>query len=101
MANTNCSWSEQKAISAHRQQASGFLPLLEKQGTHSKKPDVVREHILKCYPNLKKLELFARSKYPGFDSWGNEIERDLELNIAPQPMKAEDEPENEQLFKNV
>jgi hypothetical protein len=31
------------------------------------------------YPNLTKLELFARHKRPGWDAWGNQIECDIAL----------------------
>ena len=40
---------------------------------HSKKPDEIRELISKWYPKHKKIELFAREKHTGWDSWGNEI----------------------------
>ena len=73
----------------------------EARGKHSKKPDLVRDHLIKCYPSFKKLELFCRSKYPGFDNWGNEIENDLELNVVPQPANMASQVENEELFKNV
>lgn len=40
---------------------------------HSRKPDAVQERIETMYPNAKKLEMFARRKRPGWDSWGNEL----------------------------
>jgi len=40
---------------------------------HSKKPVEFYEAIEKMYPNLKKVELFARNKRSGWDSWGNEV----------------------------
>lgn len=40
---------------------------------HSKKPDVVYDIIEKMYPNGKYVELFARNKRDGWESWGNEI----------------------------
>lgn len=40
---------------------------------HSRKPDIVRKNIELMYPNLKKIEVFAREKFEGWDSWGNEI----------------------------
>ena len=39
---------------------------------HSKKPDLAYEIIESMYPDYKKLELFARNKREGWDSWGNE-----------------------------
>lgn len=40
---------------------------------HSKKPDQVRLLIQKMFPNRKYLELFAREKTDGWESWGNEL----------------------------
>ncbi len=45
---------------------------------HSKKPDFFYELIENTSPGLK-LEMFARNKRDGWDSWGNEIENDIEL----------------------
>jgi site-specific DNA-methyltransferase (adenine-specific) len=41
--------------------------------THSKKPDIVREKIIELMGDLSRIELFARQKAVGWDSWGNEI----------------------------
>ena len=40
---------------------------------HSKKPDVIREKIVELCGDLPRIELFARNKYKGWDSWGNEL----------------------------
>jgi N6-adenosine-specific RNA methylase IME4 len=40
---------------------------------HSRKPDAVHERIDQMYPGMRKIELFARRPYPGWDVWGNEI----------------------------
>ncbi len=45
-----------------------------RQPEHSQKPDVFYEIIEKMYPNARRIELFARRKREGWDSWGNEIE---------------------------
>jgi len=45
----------------------------ETRTVHSKKPDCVREWIDKAFPNLTKIELFARQKTEGWDVWGNEV----------------------------
>ncbi len=42
--------------------------------THSKKPDVVRENIIKMFPTQKRIELFAREKVNKWHSWGMEVE---------------------------
>jgi N6-adenosine-specific RNA methylase IME4 len=39
---------------------------------HSEKPDVFAEHIERVFPNVPKLEMFARKGRPGWDVWGNE-----------------------------
>jgi N6-adenosine-specific RNA methylase IME4 len=40
---------------------------------HSRKPDEARELIERMYPNLPKIELFARERHEGWDVWGNEV----------------------------
>ena len=40
---------------------------------HSKKPDITKERIVKLVGELPRIELFARQKTDGWDSWGNEI----------------------------
>jgi N6-adenosine-specific RNA methylase IME4 len=39
---------------------------------HSKKPEKVHATIERMYPELAKLELFARAKRDGWDVWGNQ-----------------------------
>lgn len=50
----------QQLISVHR-------------GEHSEKPEVVIDGITKMFPSQKKIELFARKNYVGWDNWGLEI----------------------------
>lgn len=45
----------------------------EKVQRHSQKPEISYEIINRLYPDLKKLELYARSEHEGFDVWGNEV----------------------------
>lgn len=42
------------------------------RGRHSEKPAVFYELIEGYFPNLPKIELFARSQREGWDCWGNE-----------------------------
>lgn len=45
----------------------------EKVTKHSKKPEIAYEIIERLYPNLKKLEMYARNTRPGWDCFGNEV----------------------------
>lgn len=40
---------------------------------HSRKPDVVRDNIVKVCGDLPRIELFARQEAEGWDCWGNEL----------------------------
>lgn len=40
---------------------------------HSQKPDISFEIINRLYPELKKLEMYARLEREGYDCWGNEV----------------------------
>lgn len=56
---------------------------------HSKKPSYVRDKISEWYPDQSRVELFARpdrqlnlegkNTFDGWDTWGNEVESDVEL----------------------
>ena len=40
---------------------------------HSRKPDCVRDRIVQLCGDLPRIELFARQRVDGWDSWGDEI----------------------------
>lgn len=46
-------------------------PIME----HSKKPDIVRDEIVKLCGDLPRIELFSRQTVPGWDAWGNEVDK--------------------------
>jgi N6-adenosine-specific RNA methylase IME4 len=39
---------------------------------HSRKPDIIRDKIIKLCGDLPKIELFARTNIYGWDTWGND-----------------------------
>ncbi len=41
---------------------------------HSKKPDLVASYIRRCFPEAKRIELFARGPREGWEVWGYEAE---------------------------
>ena len=45
----------------------------EKVKKHSQKPEISFEIINRLYPDLRKLEMYARSERAGYDCWGNEV----------------------------
>jgi len=46
---------------------------------HSKKPDIVRDKIVQLCGDMPRIELFARKKVDGWDTWGNEVDCDITL----------------------
>lgn len=46
---------------------------------HSKKPEETKKRIVRLMGNLSRIELFARQKTEGWDTWGNEVKNDIEL----------------------
>ena len=42
------------------------------RGRHSEKPAAVRDHIAAAHPDARRIELFARTRAPGWDAWGND-----------------------------
>lgn len=51
-----------------------------KLAKHSEKPNEFREAIVRLCGDIPRIELFAREKWEGWDSWGNEVESDVLLN---------------------
>lgn len=48
----------------------------EKVTKHSKKPEIAYQIIEQLYPDLTKLEMYARNEREGWDCWGNEMQDD-------------------------
>lgn len=46
----------------------------EPSTSHSTKPQAVYEMLERMFPGEKRIELFARKRRAGWDSWGNEVE---------------------------
>jgi hypothetical protein len=51
---------------------SQALALGLKRGVHSEKPEDFARMIAALYPNPPRIELFARTRRDGWDSWGDE-----------------------------
>lgn len=57
--------------------------LSEPRGKHSEKPLQVIEGITKMFPYQKKIELFARKNFVGWDNWGLEIpDSKIEIGVG-------------------
>ena len=41
---------------------------------HSRKPDIIREHIIELFGDVARIELFSRIQTPGWDCWGNQTD---------------------------
>ena len=48
---------------------------------HSKKPECVYDLIINSTGDLPRIELFARNKKEGWDSWGNEVPDEEQLTL--------------------
>jgi N6-adenosine-specific RNA methylase IME4 len=47
--------------------------LLAPRRRHSEKPDEVAGMLERMFPGVPRLEMFARTRRPGWDSWGDEV----------------------------
>jgi len=54
----------------------------EKKKGHSVKPDFIRYHIERCFPDKNKLELFARNRVDGWDCYGNQLSKTIQRRIT-------------------
>lgn len=59
----------------------------EKVHRHSQKPEISYEIINRLYPDLKKLELYARYEHEGFDIWGNEAPGEIETENTEKELE--------------
>lgn len=57
-----------------RKSASVRELCVSKRREHSRKPDEIRDKIIELVGDLPRIELFARQKTIGWDSWGDEIQ---------------------------
>ncbi len=55
--------------------------VISPRGGHSQKPDEVRRRIVELMGNVPRLEMFARSRTPGWDVWGNEVKNSIALSV--------------------
>ena len=53
----------------------------ERSVRHSQKPIEAYEMIEKLYPNSNRLEMYARARRDGWDSWGNELDKQNDLTV--------------------
>ena len=51
-----------------------------KKSRHSEKPWEVRDRITEMFPAQRKLEMFARTQHKGWDAWGNELDKEIDLS---------------------
>lgn len=59
------------------------------RGEHSEKPEIVIDGITKMFPEQRKIELFARKNYVGWDNWGLEIPDNKIKNFSQDEMAEE------------
>ncbi len=52
------------------------------RGEHSAKPDLFRRLLVELVGDVPRIELFARNRVPGWDSWGNACDKSVELSAA-------------------
>jgi len=71
-----------KGIPPFRQSKSISQIITSPISTHSKKPDIVRTKIIELFGDLPRIELFARTKIHGWDTWGNDEK------LQNQPLEA-------------
>jgi hypothetical protein len=62
-------WNERELVVSERRE-------------HSRKPDEIRDEIVKLCGDVPRVELFCRYPADGWDVWGNEVECTAELGSA-------------------
>lgn len=49
--------------------------VVEPRREHSRKPDRIADDIVRLFGDRPRIELFARTKRPGWEAWGNQVEK--------------------------
>lgn len=57
-----------------RQSAAVRQLVVEPTREHSRKPDRIRDDLVRLFGDVPRCELFARTQRPGWDSWGNQTD---------------------------
>jgi len=75
-------WFYKKFIPIDKKQRGRWKSVItEKSTKHSVKPNIVYNMIESFYPDAKKIELFARERYDGWDCFGNELSNTIQRKI--------------------
>jgi site-specific DNA-methyltransferase (adenine-specific) len=70
-----CLFGTKGAMTKHLGANDVFQVHEELRREHSRKPDIIRDEIKRMFPDCKRIELFARTAMPGWDAWGNEVDK--------------------------
>ena len=68
-----CLFGTKGKMLQHKKCNNIYQKVVAERTKHSKKPQEVRDNIVKIFPDLPRIELFARQKTDGWDVWGNEV----------------------------
>ena len=68
-----------------------------KVGRHSVKPAIIRNLIVEMFPHHRRIELFARGQFQGWDTWGNEVDTYIEPSRPRQTIQVHP-PQQQMLF---
>ena len=52
------------------------------RGEHSRKPDEIRERIVRLVGDVRRIELFARQRTPGWDIWGDQAPQGSDIILT-------------------
>lgn len=75
MSNTELCLIGRKGKYMQRENRGIQQVIMEPRREHSRKPDRVRDDIVRGWGDRPRLEIFARTSTPGWDVWGNEVEK--------------------------
>lgn len=53
--------------------------IVSPRGRHSEKPEEARLRLEQLFGDVSRIELFARSRRPGWAAWGNQVEGSIQL----------------------
>lgn len=56
--------------------------IMTKKDKHSKKPSVCYTYLERLYGDISRIEMFARHKRQGWDTWGNQVPKETQVILV-------------------
>jgi N6-adenosine-specific RNA methylase IME4 len=82
---SECLWLASRGKGLPRRDKAVREVILAPRREHSRKPDEASARLEKLYGDVRRVELFARERRPGWTAWGDEVPADARPRLDYNP----------------